>query len=551
VRNLYSPRWPLLLALVVGVGVLLALAYLPSRSSGEARPARGGSYIEGVAGSPLKINPLFASFNQADADLASLIFSGLVRLGPSGGVQPDLADLPKITPDGRSYVFQLHKGLVWQDGKLITSHDVVFTVSMIQDPDFKGDPQLVDLFHGVDVEALGDSVVAMTLPQPFAPFLARAAIVGILPEHILGRLDGGEIGDAPFNQAPVGSGPFQLDQLTPESASLRRFDRYHRGAPLLDEIELRFFRDDAALLTALTNKEISGALFRPGLDRSAAEAIDKSPALVRRSLHTTTYSLVYLNQLVPAFEDDRVRRALQHGLDRNALIDSVLAGEAVPLDSPIVPDLWAYTGSPDAYAYDKEVAASLLDQAGWKLDGNVRRSSDGAPLHFNLEASDDPVQVRVAQELARQWTELGLQVEVQVSGASQFVEGALLPRQFHAALVTVDLGPDPDPYPFWHSTQATGEGRNLASFADPTVDQLLQNGRQTTSPSKRAAAYRQFQQVFAQLAPAVLLYTPSYQYVVDADVKGISPGLLLTGDSRFRDVQRWYIKTSSDSNDSR
>jgi peptide/nickel transport system substrate-binding protein len=114
VRNLSSPRWPLLLALVIGVGVLLALAYLPSEPSSAQLPARGGTYVEGVAGAPSKINPLFASFNQVDADLSALIFSGLVRLGPNGGVQPDLADLPKITPEGRSYIFQLRKGLVWR-----------------------------------------------------------------------------------------------------------------------------------------------------------------------------------------------------------------------------------------------------------------------------------------------------------------------------------------------------------------------------------------------------------------------------------------------------
>jgi ABC-type transport system substrate-binding protein len=85
----------------------------------------------------------------------------------------------------------------------------------------------------------------------------------------------------------------------------------------------------------------------------------------------------------------------------------------------------------------------------------------------------------------------------------------------------------------------------LASFADSAVDQLLENARQTTSPAERASAYRQFQQVFAQLDPVVLLYTPSYQYVVDANVKGMSPGLLLSPASRFRDVQRWYTKTSS------
>lgn len=550
-KNLYSPRWPLLLALVVGVGFVIALAYLPSQSSGAQRPVSGGRYVEGVAGSPAKINPLFANFNEVDADLSSLIFAGLVRLGPNGGVQPDLADLPTIAPDGRTYVFRLKAGLVWQDGKPITSGDVVFTVRMIQAPDFNGDPQLVDLFRGVDVEAFGPEVAVMILPEPYAPFLARGAVAGILPEHLLGHLDAGQLGDAPFNQAPVGSGPFRLEQLTADSALLRRFDRYHGGAPYLDEIELRFYPDDAALLSALTKDDIAGALFRPGLDKRAIDAIDDDSKLVRRPLHTTTYSVVYLNELIPMFSDDRVRRGLQHGLDREALIDAVLEGQAVLLDSPIVPDIWSYIGSPEAYAYDKPLAESLLDQAGWKLDGDVRKNAGSAPLGFHLEASDDPVQVLVAQEIARQWGELGAQVDVVVSGASQFVEGVLLPRQFHSALVSIDPGPDPDPYPFWHSTQAIGQGRNLASFAVSTVDQLLENARQTTSPAERASAYRQFQQVFAQLDPVVLLYTPSYQYVVDADVKGMGPGLLLSPASRFRDVQRWYAETSSDVDASR
>ena len=546
-KHHYSPRWPLLLALVAGVGIVIALAYLPSKPSGAQLPAPGGRYVEGLAGSPAKINPLFANFNEVDADLSSLIFAGLVRLGPNGSVQPDMADLPTIAPDGRTYVFRLKKGLVWQDGQPITSRDVIFTVRMLQDPDFNGDPQLVQLFRGVIVEAFGDEVSVMTLPEPYAPFLARGAVVGILPEHLLADLDGGQLGDAPFNQAPVGSGPFRLEQLTPDSALLRRFDRYHRGAPYLDEIELRFYPDDAALLAALTSDEIAGALFRPGLDESAINAIDNDSQLVRRSLNGTTYSVVYLNKLVPVFRDDRVRRGLQHGLDRNALIDAVLEGQAVPLDSPIVAGLWSYTGSPDAYAYDVSLAGTLLDQAGWPLEGDVRQNADGAPLRFRIEASDDPVQVAVAQEIATQWGELGAQIEVVVSGASQFVQGVLLPRQFHSALVSIDLGPDPDPYPFWHSAQAFGQGSNLASFAEETVDELLENARQTTSAEERASAYRQFQLVFAQLGVAVLLYSPSYQYVVRSEVQGMSPGLLLTPGARFRDVQRWYTQTASGS----
>jgi peptide/nickel transport system substrate-binding protein len=326
---------------------------------------------------------------------------------------------------------------------------------------------------------------------------------------------------------------------------LQRFDRYYGGRPYLDEIELRFYPDDASLLAALTSDEIAGALFHPGLDMRAIDAIEGDTKFARRSLHSTTHGIVYLNELVPVFFDDRVRRALQHGLDRIALVDAVLEGQGILLDSPIVPGIWSYMGSADAYAFDKALAEMLLDQAGWTRRGDLRGNAFGQPLRFRLEVSDDPVQVVVGQEIARQWGDLGVQVDVVVSGASQFVESVLLPRQFHSALVTIDPGPDPDPYPFWHSTQAIGQGRNLASFADPTVDALLENARQTTSPAERAAAYRQFQVVFAQLLPAVVLYAPSYQYVVRAEVRGISPGLLTAPASRFRDAHHWYTETSA------
>ncbi|OGO50767.1 MAG: hypothetical protein A2148_03480 [Chloroflexi bacterium RBG_16_68_14] len=529
------------MALIAGVGALIALTYLPSEPSGEELPVQGGSYVEGVAGSPSRINPLFAHFNEVDRDLTSLIFSGLVRLGANGGVEPDLAELPKVTPDGRTYIFELRRGLFWHDGEPLDAGDVLFTIAAIQDPDFEGDPVLADLFRDVEVTASDDRTVVMTLPEPFAPFLARGATVGILPEHLLGNLDAAGLFEAPFNERPVGSGPFRPAALTPTAAVLRPFEAYHQSRPFLDRLELRFFRDDAALLNALLNEEVDGALFRPGLDPEEIALIDGDARWVRRSLHGTTYSLVYLNPEVPAFQDSSVRRALQHSLDRATLIEEVLDGQALPLDSPIVPDLWAYVGSPDGYAYDPARAVAFLDTFGWVLEGDVR-VKEGVPFRFSLAVSDDPVQVLVAQEIARQWGELGIQVELQVSGASQFVEGVLLPREFEAALVTVDPGPDPDPYPLWHSTQAFGEGRNLASFSDPEVDQLLENGRQVASVAERAEDYRSFQEIFARELPAVLLSTPTYQYVVRSDLQGLSPGLLVSLSARFEDVHLWYVE---------
>ncbi len=548
-RTGYRSRWPLLLALVAGVGVLIPIAYAASHRSGQAGPTQGGSYIEGVAGSPATVNPLFASFNQADADLSSLIFAGLVRLGANGSVQPDLAELPKITPDGRTYIFELRDGLLWQDSEPLTSQDVAFTIHVIQDPNFQGDPVLKDLFRDVQVEARDQRTVIVTLPQPFAPFLARGATFGILPQHLLGDVLPADVGSTPFDQHPIGSGPFRLAALSPEQAVLQTFDGYYQGRPRLESLTLRFYRDDAALLNALRHNEIDGALFGPELAREDIDFIDKNGAWVRRSLHGTTFSVVYLNQqLVPAFADGSVRQALQHGLDRDSLIKNVLAGEALPLDSPIVRDLWAYVGSPDAYAFDEKQAASLLDSDGWTLDGDVR-TKNGQPLRFTLVTSDDPVQERVGREIASQWGKLGVQVDVQPSGASQFVEGVLLPRRFQAALVAVDSGPDPDPYPLWDSTQATGNGRNLSGFSDATADQLIENGRQAVSTADRAADYRQFQEIFARQLPAVLLYTPTYQYVVRADLQGLTPGLLSTLSARFSDIYKWYVKNGAKSND--
>ena len=542
--KVYGPRWPLLIALVAGVAVLIGIVYLPAQPSGGEVPAQGGGYVEGIAGEPAVVNPLYASFNDADRDLTSLIFSGLVRLGPKGEVQPDMADVPNVTQDGLTYIFELEPGLFWHDGETLDAEDVLFTIETIKSPSFDGDPVLASLYRDVEVEASGELTVVMTLEEPFAPFLARAATVGILPKHLLEDVGASSLREAVFNRQPVGSGPFRLVELTSSSARLVPFDSSHLGRPFLEEFELRFFRDDGALLHAFLNGVVDGALFRPSLDADALLLIDEEEQWVRRILHTTAYSLVYLNTLQPPFDDEFVREALQRGLDRAVLLERVFGSQALPLDSPIVRDLWGYVGASDKYGFDLDRASALLNVAGWELEDDVLLK-DGEPLSFSLAVSDDPVQVELAEELSRQWRSLGIQVELQVSGASAFVGDVLLPREFDAALVTVDPGPDPDPYPLWHSSQAFGDGRNLSSFSDLEVDRLLENGRQTTSDGERAEAYRLFQEIYAEELPAVLLHTLTYQYVLPANLQGPSPGLLVELSSRFDDAFRWYVETGS------
>src|SRR5690242_1003137 len=134
-----TTRWPFFIALVVGATAAAIIGYfILSDRPGEAVPSSGGQYTEGVLRAPDRMNPLFAGPNQTDADVASLVFSGLVRLGPDGTPQPDLAERWDITGNGQDYLFHLRQGVAWQDGEPFTSDDVVFTFRAISDPSFKG-----------------------------------------------------------------------------------------------------------------------------------------------------------------------------------------------------------------------------------------------------------------------------------------------------------------------------------------------------------------------------------------------------------------------------
>jgi peptide/nickel transport system substrate-binding protein len=157
--QLMHTRWPIFAALVVGCLATAAMWYaVLANPSGEAVPAAGGRFVEGVSRPPERINPLFASANPTDADLVSLIFSGLVRLGPDGRPQADLAERWEITGNGTSYVFHLRPGIAWHDGpnNAFDADDVVFTYRAITDPAFRGDRALVQLMDGVVVSRRRD-----------------------------------------------------------------------------------------------------------------------------------------------------------------------------------------------------------------------------------------------------------------------------------------------------------------------------------------------------------------------------------------------------------
>ena len=156
----------------------------PSPTPGsEGSRVRAGRYIEAIVGAPARVNPLFAPLNNADADLASLVFSGLTRLGPDGEVLPDLAESWEISDDGLIYTFHLRNDVTWHTGAPFTAEDAVFTYDMLADPELPSDPTLGQPWRRISCTAADETTPQCKLPEPSETFLAHTAI-GLLPKHV-------------------------------------------------------------------------------------------------------------------------------------------------------------------------------------------------------------------------------------------------------------------------------------------------------------------------------------------------------------------------------
>jgi peptide/nickel transport system substrate-binding protein len=549
-------RWQALIALL---GIVLAIGLLAGQGRDrqvqvDEVPVAGGKYAEALIGAPRALNPLLAFANPVDRDLNRLIFSGLTAFDGFGRPVPDLANW-YLSADQLTYTFILKPGLAWHDGRPLTADDVAFTVQLMQDPAYPGPADLRQFWQAITVKVDGPQTVTFTLPEPFAPFLDYTNF-GVLPRAALPGVTAAALPQAPFNLTPIGSGPFVFDRWLAEGGTvtglrLKRFERYHGERPLLTEIEFRFYADEASALEAYRAGTVMG------LSRLRAEQLPAASQLPGLRLYTALepeYTLIFLNlrnEDVAFFKEKKVRQALLLGLNRGRMVSDILRGHAVVANSPVLPGSWAYNLALPTAAYDPAQAAGLLESAGWVLPPDALpgteayvRQKKGAPLKFSLLTPDTPQHTALAEAARATWAALGVQVEVIPVEAASLRGAHLEPRAYQAALADFSLAgtPDPDPYPFWHETQAES-GQNYSGLTDRVTSQYLEQARTTTDLAARSRLYQNFQSRFADQVPALLLYYPVYNYAVDARVRAVQLGPLTEPADRFASLPRWYTET--------
>jgi peptide/nickel transport system substrate-binding protein len=545
-------RWQILVVLLtlVVVGALL-LTEEPGEQIFAPQPAEGGIYTEALVGSLGRLNPLLDQNNPADRDINRLLFSGLIKFDARGLPVPDLAESWGVSMDGTIYNFSLRPGALWHDGQPVTVGDVLFTIDLIKADSSFFSADVREMWRQVQIRELPENKLQFILPEPFAPFLDYLTF-GILPRHLLGSTSPDQIPASAFNLAPIGSGPYRFERLIIENGQvlgveLHSFDKYFGRKAYMEQVIFRYYPSSAAALEA----------FRQGQVLAIGElTLDVLPqALAELTLNVYTGRLPELSMVLfnlnnpeaPFLQDANLRRALLMGLNRQQIVDKLLAGQAIVADGPIFPGTWAHYDGLEHIIYDPESAISLLKNNGYTIPatgGEVRTDKDGNLLRFTLLHPDDPLRTSIAQIIQQNWARIGVQVELESVPYDVLVSDRLGPRNYQAALVDLNLSrtPDPDPYPFWHQSEATG-GQNYSQWNDRAASEYIEQARVNPDFSVRARLYRNFQVIFARELPALPLYYPVFSFGAGQQVLGVQIPPLFDTSDRFQTLPDWYLVT--------
>lgn len=513
--------------------------------------ARGGSYREALVGEPQFINPLLLGINDADKDIAALVYSGLMKYDTNGNIVPDLAERYEISQDGKEYLFYLRHDAEWHDREKVTADDVVFTFSAILDPDY-GSPQRASL-QGVKMEKIDDYAVKLMLPYPYSQFLERMTI-GIVPKHAWENTNPQNINLADANLMPIGSGPYRFEKFTKDkyghivSFSLAAYQRFYNGAPFIAAVDFFFYRNSDEALKAYQKKDVMAIGGIPSRQKSEFER----RGVQIYEMNVPKYFAVFFNLTRnKALADKNVRIALNMATDKTAIARDVLGDTTAIIDSPILPWLIGYNHDVKKYPYNADDARATLENAGWK-DGNndgvrkkiIGKDKDATPLEITLVTSDLPDLMQTGEALKTQWEAIGVKVNLETYTIDELKQQIIKQRRYEALLFGEALSHIPDPYLFWHSSQKRDPGLNLALYDNKSTDVLLETIRASLKEDERIDSLKKFQETLAEEIPALFLYSPRYVYAVSNDVKNIIVSRISAPARRFTAIETWYIATS-------
>jgi peptide/nickel transport system substrate-binding protein len=551
-----SFKWQIIIILLAGlvVGLLLFSEQTGFRLVSPV-PARGGVYTEGLVGNFQRLNPVLDYYNQADRDVDRLIFSSLIKFDAQGLPVSDLASIWGVSFDGLTYNFELRENAQWHDGEPVTADDVAFTIDLMRDPSSVLPDDLKTFWGEIEVNVLSAKALQIKLKEPFSPLMDYLSF-GILPKHLLGGMTYTDIINSEFNLNPIGSGPYKFSRVLSEgnqisAVILNTNSEYYSKVPFLQEYVFKYYPDSASAFNAYLQGAINGV---SSLDKTILSEALRNPGLSVYSAVKPEIAMIIFNlnnSRVEFFQDKNIRKALLMGLDRRGMINTMLHGQGVIADVPLLPNTWAFYANNPRVDQNIQQAGDILKQAGFLVDqaGSGVRKKTGVEFSFNMVHPNDTYHKLIADAIKSDWAKIGVNVNLIAVPYDTLVLDYLQPLTYEAALVDLNYSrsPDPDPYPFWDKAEQTG-GQNYSQWENNVASQYLEEARVTKDLGERAKLYRNFQVIFTEELPALPLFYPVYNFGIDDSIQGVRVGPMFDQSDRFWNISEWFLLAQSSPN---
>lgn len=512
-------------------------------------PTRGGTLTEGIVGTPRFVNPLL-DISDADRDLSSLVYSGLMKALPDGTLVPDLASTYSVSDDGLSYIFTLKDSLAWSDGQPITTDDIEFTILKAQDSGLKSPRRA--MWEGVTIEKQSPTEIRFILRQPYALFLENTTM-GILPKHIWKSIEIDEFPFSQFNVEPIGSGPFVVNSVKrnengiPSRYELVPNDDYALGAPFIEKLIIQFYQNEKTAVESYQQGDIQSL---SGISPIYAKDFNTDHTPYSKTPLTRIFGIFFNQNQNEVLLNKEVRAALDKALDKNAIINDVFYGFGTVASAPFPTIETSLEATSTASSTRREEAIALLEKAGWKInpDTGVReKTTKGVTqkIFLSLSTSNVPELVQTARMVEEAWKNIGVGVDVRIFETSDLNQNVIRPRKYDALLFGTVTGRNPDLYAFWHSSQRNDPGLNIALYTNSKADSILENIRTEKDKDKRTALYESFNEEIKKDLPALFLYSPQFIYSIPDSIKNIHLETITTPSDRFSNIYQWYIETDN------
>jgi peptide/nickel transport system substrate-binding protein len=419
----------------------------------------------------------------------NLIFDDLLSRGDDLNVAPGLAERWEI-PDPLTFVFHLHAGVKFHDGRPLTARDVKWTFDSLLQGKIRSTKAAV--YKYVDhIDAPDDTTVIFHMKEQNATLLWNLSdgAIGIVPSG-----SGDEMA-----RHPIGSGPFKfVSAETDREVVIERNDDYWGEKAKLARVRFAVVPDETT--EALELRKGSGDVAINSLTPDTVQTLARDPSLAVERGAGTRFAYLGFNLRDPILKDVRVRQAIAYALDRRPMIEYLWRGEAEPARSVLPTQSWAYNGDVPAYLHDPDKAKQLLDAAGYQAVNGVR-------FHITMKTSTDANTRLMVAVMQQQLREVGIALDIRSFEFATFFSDVTHGAFQMYGLRWIGGNEDPDIFEHaFHSAQFPPVGANRGFYSNAKVDALIDKARGEIDPAQRKPLYAEVQRILADELPYIDLW---------------------------------------------